>query len=205
MDYDCAGYFGFQCGQPIPEWRHRFRATWETNFNMSFSLGWRYVGEVEIDDLDPQLLAGRHDLLGAVDVVRRHLRDVHETLDAFTDLDEGTELDQLGDPAVHELADLVMAGGREIERRRYEGRLERVTAQLAELEHLAEHGPAPPAGNLGGTLESQSGGRRIRVVAVVEDDPRSETVDLAAQTRWPGRGGHRRDGIGGTEGAARGG
>jgi len=50
VDYDCAGYFGFQCGQPNPEWRHRFRATWETNFRLNVSLAWRYVGEVTNDD-----------------------------------------------------------------------------------------------------------------------------------------------------------
>ena len=53
MDYDCAGYFGFQCGQPIPDWRHRFRATWETNFRLNVSLAWRYVGEVTNDDFSP--------------------------------------------------------------------------------------------------------------------------------------------------------
>src|SRR5829696_1207990 len=68
------------------------------------------AGEVEIDDLDPQLLAGRHDLVGRVDVVRRHLRDVHEALDAVADLHERAELDELGDPAVDQLADLVAAG-----------------------------------------------------------------------------------------------
>ncbi|MEX1309906.1 MAG: TonB-dependent receptor [Candidatus Sulfomarinibacteraceae bacterium] len=53
VDYDCAGYFGFQCGQPIPDWRHRFRATWETNFRLNLSLAWRYVGQVDNDDFSP--------------------------------------------------------------------------------------------------------------------------------------------------------
>ena len=64
--------------------------------------------EVEVDDLDPQLLARGDDLLGQVDVVRRHLRDVHQALDAVADLDERTERHQLGDPAVDELADPVV-------------------------------------------------------------------------------------------------
>ena len=50
VDYDCVGYFGFQCGTPQADWRHRFRATWETNFRLNISLAWRYVGEVEVDD-----------------------------------------------------------------------------------------------------------------------------------------------------------
>jgi hypothetical protein len=35
---------------------------------------------------------------------------VHEALDAFADLDERTELHELGDPAVDELLDLVALG-----------------------------------------------------------------------------------------------
>jgi len=53
VDYDCIGYFGFQCGAAKPNWRHRMRATWETNFHMNFSLGWRYIGQVEVDDASP--------------------------------------------------------------------------------------------------------------------------------------------------------
>jgi len=65
VDYDCAGYFGFQCGQPIPDWRHRLRATWETNFRFNLSLSWRYVGEVTNDDFSPDSdlsNEGNHDL-----------------------------------------------------------------------------------------------------------------------------------------------
>ena len=66
--------------------------------------------EVEIDDLDPELFAWRDDLLGAVDVVRRHLRDVDEAFDAVADLNERTELHELGDSTVDELTDLVAFG-----------------------------------------------------------------------------------------------
>ena len=65
--------------------------------------------EVDVDDLHPQLLAGGDDLLGRLDVVRRHLGDVDQTLDAFADLHERAERHELGDPAVDELADLVAA------------------------------------------------------------------------------------------------
>lgn len=51
--YDCLDYVGFQCSQPRPVWRHRFRGTWETNFNMNFSLAWRYLGGAENDDASP--------------------------------------------------------------------------------------------------------------------------------------------------------
>ncbi|MCU0302541.1 MAG: TonB-dependent receptor [Thermoanaerobaculales bacterium] len=50
VSYDCVGYFGFQCGGPVPEWRHRFRATWESNFRLNLSLAWRYLGGTDNDD-----------------------------------------------------------------------------------------------------------------------------------------------------------
>ena len=53
VSYDCVGFFGFQCGQANPEWRHRLRATWETKSKFNVSLGWRYLGEVDVDDASP--------------------------------------------------------------------------------------------------------------------------------------------------------
>ena len=44
--------------------------------------------EVDIDNLDPQLLAGRDHLLGQVDVVARHLRNVDQAFYAVAHLDE---------------------------------------------------------------------------------------------------------------------
>ena len=95
------------------------------------------TGEVEIDDLDPQLLAGGDDLLGRVDVVRGHLGDVHETLDAVAHLHEATERHELGDTAVDQLADLVGAG--ELLPRILLGGLQRQADALAvevDVEHL---------------------------------------------------------------------
>jgi iron complex outermembrane receptor protein len=56
-DFDCAGYYGDLCGQPSARWRHRLRATWETNFDLSLSLMWRRIGAAEIDaaSTDPDL------------------------------------------------------------------------------------------------------------------------------------------------------
>jgi outer membrane receptor protein involved in Fe transport len=44
--YDCVGYFSTVCGTPNPEWRHRFRVSWETPWDMEFSGTWRHYGEV---------------------------------------------------------------------------------------------------------------------------------------------------------------
>ncbi len=63
-DYDCVGYFGDQCGPyPTPEWRHLARISWETNFDMVFSLGWRYISAVDNDDASDDLDIGVPDLI----------------------------------------------------------------------------------------------------------------------------------------------
>ena len=66
--------------------------------------------EIDVDDLDPELFARRDHLLGRLDVLLGHLRDVDESLDAFADLDERAEGHELRHAAVHELANLVAAG-----------------------------------------------------------------------------------------------
>src|SRR5205823_35773 len=57
-----------------------------------------------------ELLARGDDLLGQVDVVLGHLRDVHQALDAVAHLHEGSERYELGDAPVDELTDPVVAG-----------------------------------------------------------------------------------------------
>ena len=66
--------------------------------------------EVKIDNLDPELFARCDDLLGTVDVVGRHFRNVHEAFDAVADLNESAELHELGDSTVDELTHLVAFG-----------------------------------------------------------------------------------------------
>jgi outer membrane receptor protein involved in Fe transport len=55
--YDCLGLYGSVCGTPIPQWRHKFRATWVAPWNFDVSLSWRYVDGVDLDHTssDPQL------------------------------------------------------------------------------------------------------------------------------------------------------
>jgi outer membrane receptor protein involved in Fe transport len=61
--YDCAGYFGLTCGVNtvgvMPEWKHKFRATWSTPWNVDLAATWRYIGEVTNERLSSSpLLAG---------------------------------------------------------------------------------------------------------------------------------------------------
>ena len=48
-EYDCAGLYGAVCGTPLPEWRHKLRATWETPWNVDVSLTWRHIDSVLLD------------------------------------------------------------------------------------------------------------------------------------------------------------
>ncbi|MGZ8362259.1 MAG: TonB-dependent receptor plug domain-containing protein [Caulobacteraceae bacterium] len=52
--YDCAGYYGTNCGVPYPEYRHRFRATWGTPWDVQLSLAWRHIGSVDYDGTSSQ-------------------------------------------------------------------------------------------------------------------------------------------------------
>jgi outer membrane receptor protein involved in Fe transport len=47
--YDCKGLFGTTCGNPTPEWRHKFRATWASPWDVSLTFAWRYISEVKLD------------------------------------------------------------------------------------------------------------------------------------------------------------
>jgi outer membrane receptor protein involved in Fe transport len=50
-EYDCAGLYGATCNTPTPKWRHKFRTTWSTPFNLDLSLTWRYFDRVRNDAL----------------------------------------------------------------------------------------------------------------------------------------------------------
>jgi outer membrane receptor protein involved in Fe transport len=47
--YDCAGLFGTTCGTPTPTWRHQFRVSWKTPWNLMLSANWRYLGPTNLD------------------------------------------------------------------------------------------------------------------------------------------------------------
>jgi len=60
--FDCAGFFGPQCSQakgPLPEWRHKVRATWATPWNVQVAVTWRHINKILNESLssDPLLNA----------------------------------------------------------------------------------------------------------------------------------------------------
>ena len=58
--YNCAGYFGATCLNPLPKWRHTMSANWETPLrSLNVGLRWRHIGNTEVDTASPSpLLAG---------------------------------------------------------------------------------------------------------------------------------------------------
>ncbi|WP_212758242.1 TonB-dependent receptor domain-containing protein [Usitatibacter palustris] len=49
-EYDCAGLFGTTCGVTLgvlPDWKHKFRATWAMPWNVDAAITWRYISEVK--------------------------------------------------------------------------------------------------------------------------------------------------------------
>ena len=80
--YDCASFYANECGTPNPEYRHRFRTTWQTPWNVDISSTWRRYGEVELfvrggtvgDRVDAHLEAQDYFDLAALWQVRDNAR-----------------------------------------------------------------------------------------------------------------------------------
>jgi outer membrane receptor protein involved in Fe transport len=57
--YDCAGYYGATCGNPLPKWRHKLRLGFQMPNGIGISGQWRYYGPVTHQGLNPSAtLAG---------------------------------------------------------------------------------------------------------------------------------------------------
>jgi iron complex outermembrane recepter protein len=65
--YDCAGFFGSTCGNPLPKWRHVFSDTWATPVKgLDFMARWRHIGSTKIDlsNASPLLAGGFNPAIG---------------------------------------------------------------------------------------------------------------------------------------------
>ena len=62
-DYNCAGYFGATCGNPLPKWRHTMTVGWSTPWHgVGLQARWRHLGNTEVDLANPSpLLSGAFD------------------------------------------------------------------------------------------------------------------------------------------------
>ncbi len=58
--YDCAGYYGGTCGNPLPKWRHLFSDTWATPLpGFDVMARWRHINSTVVDtsNSSPLLMA----------------------------------------------------------------------------------------------------------------------------------------------------
>ena len=51
-EYDCAGFYGTTCGNPLPRWRHKLRVGLQMPNGIGISGQWRYVGKVAHEGLN---------------------------------------------------------------------------------------------------------------------------------------------------------
>ena len=57
--FDCAGYYGPVCGEPIAHWRHRMTVTWMTPWHgLQATATWRFLSGVTLDQLSPSPALG---------------------------------------------------------------------------------------------------------------------------------------------------
>jgi len=70
--YDCAGLHSGRCNASVspvnPEWRHRFRATWQTPWDADLNVTWRYYGSVTKDGGAPNELEYEFDAENYFDI-----------------------------------------------------------------------------------------------------------------------------------------
>jgi iron complex outermembrane receptor protein len=60
--YDCTGFYSSVCGTPSPQWRHRFRTSWQTPWDLDLSVTWRYYHEVTgLTEANNQMPVGQLD------------------------------------------------------------------------------------------------------------------------------------------------
>jgi iron complex outermembrane recepter protein len=70
--YDCAGYFGLTCQTVNARWRHIFRTTWMSPWNVDFAATWRFIGPVSQDNNSPQPFL-HFATFGAYDLANPHI------------------------------------------------------------------------------------------------------------------------------------
>jgi iron complex outermembrane recepter protein len=55
--FDCAGYWGTTCGNPLPKWRHTFSTDWATPWQgLDVNLRWRYLSSTRVDTQNSSVL-----------------------------------------------------------------------------------------------------------------------------------------------------
>ena len=65
--YDCAGLFGNTCFNPLPVWRHVFRVSWISPWDVTLTTQWQFIGGTSLDSNSSQaaLTSGTFDAANA--------------------------------------------------------------------------------------------------------------------------------------------
>jgi outer membrane receptor protein involved in Fe transport len=75
--YDCAGLYGPTCGTPAPKWRHQFRVTWTTPWNLTLSANWRFLSSTSVDFNTDQLPLQQHPGANGIGIKDLFPTDAH--------------------------------------------------------------------------------------------------------------------------------
>jgi outer membrane receptor protein involved in Fe transport len=67
-EYDCAGFYGATCGNPLPNWRHKLRVGLQMPNGIGVSAQWRYVGKV-----DHERTSSDETLVGTPPTLNQHV------------------------------------------------------------------------------------------------------------------------------------
>lgn len=89
----CAGFYGLNCGEPTPEYKHSMQASWYTG-PFTTSLRWRYIGAVEADAATAPLVSTLSDHIDGTsyfDVTFQY--DINDTFSVTTGITNVTDTD----------------------------------------------------------------------------------------------------------------
>jgi len=89
----CAGFYGLNCGEPTPEYKHSMQTSWYTG-PFTTSLRWRYIGAVEADAATAPLVSTLSDHIDATsyfDITFQY--DINDTFSLTTGISNFTDTD----------------------------------------------------------------------------------------------------------------
>tara|TARA_R110002124_G_scaffold77980_1_gene208428 strand:- start:1496 stop:4336 length:2841 start_codon:yes stop_codon:yes gene_type:complete len=89
----CAGFYGLNCGEPTPEYKHSMQTSWYTG-PFTTSLRWRYIGAVEADAATAPLVSTLTDHIDATSYFDVTFQwDINDTFALTTGITNITDTD----------------------------------------------------------------------------------------------------------------
>lgn len=82
--YNCAGYYGSTCNNPLPKWRHVLRDTWALPVRgLDVTMTWRHLNSVVIDTANPSPLLHGSIPAGAGHIASRDYIDLSASYQVY--------------------------------------------------------------------------------------------------------------------------